>query len=412
MDQASDDRPRLRPLEGHPIEHNGEPLLSLHDPSHLSEFVANLPPTAVAIVQLCDGETTRDEICAQFFQRYRQKLDRATLDSLLSQLDDALLLDSPRFRQYAAGIFSEFARASVRTPLHAGRSYPKDPARLSAALDDYYTAAHGPGRPQPGSSPRPKAIIAPHVDFGRGGPAYAWAYRALADSVEDPPDLVVMFCTNHAGWENPFTLTRKHYDTPLGRLTTDVELVDKLAEMGGGDRLFADEHHHRGEHSAEFQAVWLRHVYGKRADAILALPILCGSFQSYILGTADPATADEVARFLSALVELTAGRKVLWLAGVDLAHVGPQYGDPAPLDEEDRKSLERRDQATLVHVVRGDARGWLDEIRREQDRRRVCGVSAVYGMLQAAQPGAGRLAAYAQCLGDSGSIVSIASVIY
>ncbi|MGZ3408255.1 MAG: AmmeMemoRadiSam system protein B, partial [Polyangia bacterium] len=69
---------------------------------------------------------------------------------------------------------------------------------------------------------------------------------------------------------------------------------------------------------------------------------------------------------------------------------------------------------TLVHASRGDAVAWFEEIRKERDRRRVCGLPPIFAMLESARPGAGRVAAYAQCPADEdgGSIVSIASLVY
>lgn len=398
------------------MEQRGQPLLALRDPSGLSEAVATLPPTAVAVIQLCDGEHTREEICREFERRYRQQLPRTALDGLLAQLDDALLLDTERFRQHAAVIFAEFARSPVRPAALAGRAYSTNPTELSALLDAYFTPPQGPGRPEPSSEARrPRALIAPHVDFHRGGPAYAWAYQPLALTADRPPELVVVLGTDHNGLDQPFTLTKKHYETPLGRIATDGELVDRLAReaaSNSGDTLFRDEHHHRGEHSIEFQMVWLRHVYGERADAIRALPILCGSFGAFVSGGIEPASDPRVGGFLRALSSAVADRDVLWIAAADLAHVGPRYGDAEPLDDEDKASLERRDQTTLAHVTRGDAAGWFAEIRKERDRRRVCGLSPIYALLEAARPGSGRLAVYAQCPAEQGSIVSIASVVY
>lgn len=407
------DRPRLRPLEGYPVTKNGQPHLTLRDPSRVTDAVATLPPTLVAIVQLFDGETTRDQICAEYQKRYRQTLTRPQLDGLIAQLDDALLLDSERFRNHSAKVFADFARSDVRAPLMAGHSYPSDAATLRADLDGYFAPPRGPGRPAAATAARPRAVVAPHVDFGRGGPAYAWAYHPLLASAASPPELVVVLGTDHGGIEQPFTLTRKHFDTPLGRVQTDVDLVARLIEDGGGgDALLRDEHHHRGEHSIEFQMVWLRHVYGERADAIRALPVLCGSLGDFVERGGEPAANKATAKFLDALRAATEGRDVLWLAAADLAHVGPRYGDREPLDANDRASLEKRDRETLAPVLRGEAAGWFDEIRRERDQRRVCGLAPIYGMLRAAAPGAGQLAVYAQCAAEQGSIVSIASIVY
>jgi AmmeMemoRadiSam system protein B len=410
------DRPRLRPLECFPIEHRGQKLLALRDPSLLAEQVTTLPPAAAAVVALCDGDTSRDEICEEFFRRYRQRLPREALDSLLADLDRAFLLESDHFREHAARVLGDYARAEVRPPVHAGRSYPSDPEELGRQLDSYFSHPQGPGPARPGTGPLPQALIAPHVDFQRGGPAYAWAYRPLAEASERP-EVIVVLGTAHSGIEHPFILTTKHFATPLGLVRTDLELVRALATqtaelMGGGADLFADEFHHRAEHSLEFQMVWLRHLLGPALEGISVLPILCGTLYEFVEQGADPASDERVGGFLTVLREVVAGRRVLWIAAADLAHVGPRYGDPQPLGPSDTAVLEQRDQATLGPVLGGDAAGWFSAIAAERDQRRVCGLAPIYGMLAAASPGAGRMAAYAQCPAESGSVVSIASIIY
>ena len=84
----------------------------------------------------------------------------------------------------------------------------------------------------------------------------------------------------------------------------------------------------------------------------------------------------------------------------------------ALVEADDFASLERRDQVTLAHLTRGDAAGWFGEIGKERDRRNVCGLSPIYTMLEAAKPGPGTLAVYAQCPAPTGSVVSIASLVY
>lgn len=414
------DRPRLRPLEAFPIDRDGQRLLGLRDPSRLTDAVATLPPLAVAIVQLCDGTADRDQICAAFARRYGSPLARPTLDRLLEQLDQAYLLDSERFRAHCAALFGAFARATTRPAHLCGLSYPADPDVLGAQLDGYFEGPNGPGRPGAARGPLPRALIAPHIDFARGGPAYAHAYKPLAEAAE-LPEVVVLFGTDHIGAEQPFSLTRKHYETPLGSLTTDVALVDALTEQverGFGATaardLFRDEYHHRGEHSLEFQMVWLRHVWKARADAVKVVPILCGSLHDFIERRCQPRADARIDAFFRALTGLLTGRRTLFVAAADLAHVGPRFGDPEPLDGRDRESLERRDAETLQACQNGDASAWFDELCRERDRRRVCGLPPIFALLEAAHPGPGRLAAYAQCPADDlgGSIVSIASLVY
>jgi hypothetical protein len=413
------DRPRLRPLDAFPVEEQGQKLLALRDPSGIAESIA-LTPIAVAVLSFCNGDNTRDEIVRLFTQRYRQALTRQDLDRILDELDRRLLLDSDTFRQHSASLFADFARSSERPAFLAERQYPAEAAALVALLDSFFTHPNGPGAPKASDRPLPASIVSPHIDFARGGPAYAWAYHALCEAAE-APELVVVFGTNHAGSDAPFTLTKKHYQTPLGPLETDGALVDALATRVGeqlgeaaAQELFKDEHHHRGEHSIEFQAVWLRYAFRRHPAPPKVLPILCGSLREHIEARTDPAGERRVTVLLEAIRALADGRKVLYVAGADLAHVGPRFGDPTPLDQEDRVSLEKRDRVTLDPVLRGDAAGWFQEIAREGDRRNVCGVGPIYAMLGAARPRAGRLLAYGQCAADDhgGSLVSIASLTF
>jgi AmmeMemoRadiSam system protein B len=420
------DRPRLRPIEAFPVQHNGQMLLAFRDPSGIGKELV-LQPLGVAMVELCNGERTRDEICAEFTRKYNRALSRGDLDALLQKLDDSHLLDSDGFRTYSANLFGEFARSPVRPAQFAGKAYPGVPAELSRFLDESFTPPNGPGRPQPGSGALPKALIAPHIDFHRGAPAYAWAYQSLAAAPLDAlPELVVVFGTDHAGSENAFTLTRKHYQTPLGQMETDIPLIDKLCAAveerlgpGRSQIYFRDEHHHRGEHSLEFQMVWLRHLWGENAANVKVLPVLCGSLHEFVDGDKQPGMDERIAVFLEELKKLTEGKRVLYIAGADLAHVGPHFArhgdfDASPLDKDDRQSLEKRDQESLKPVLRGDAQGWFDEIRREKDRRRVCGLPPIYAMLRSADVHDGKLLVYAQCPADErgGSLVSIASLIF
>lgn len=414
------EKPKLRPLEAFPVTEGGQMMLALKDPSGLAETTARLPPAAVAVIQLCTGDLTRDEICALFAQRYGQELSRTTLDRLLEQLDQALLLDSPRFHEHATKILTEFSQQKVRAATAAGKGYPKDPAALKLALDRWYTAANGPGAPRRGDDGKgqgtlPLAIIAPHLDIEQAGPAYAWAWRAVAEA-KDLPELIVIFGTNHAGGDTPFHFTHKDYQTPLGTMQTDLELLDQLLEKLSGEHgqeaaqsLLAGEFHHRGESSIELQVVWLQHALGERASHVKILPILCAPLTDAMERNEKPTDDTERENILAALRALATGKRVVWVASAELAHVGPRFGEDEPLTRDDCSSLETRDKQTLAAVERGDADAYFEEIRKEHDQRRVTGLAAIDAMLRASGGKHGAQLVYGQCAADdkNQSIVSI-----
>jgi AmmeMemoRadiSam system protein B len=390
--------PRLRPLEVFPVEIDGRRLVCLRDPSGVGETLV-VTHTAALIALLCDGTRDADALAAEIERHVDERVAPDDVRAFVAALDEAHLLDGERARARRAALEAEFRAAPRREAANAGGAYPDDPAELAAALDAWLAAAPSPARLSfvPGA---PALLVAPHIDFARGGPTYARAYGALP---AEPPDLVVVLGTDHDGGEPPFTLTRKPFATPLGDVPVDGALVDALAARLG-DELFADEPHHRGEHSIELQAVWLRHLFGARTPPML--PVLCGAARL-------PADDARVAAFLSALRALTAGRRVLIVAAADLAHVGPRFGDD-PIDAAGRREVEAADRAALDAVVAGDAEGFFAAVAATGDRFRVCGLAPITCALALrASPSGGTLLDYDQRPADEEgtSFVTICAVV-
>jgi len=101
----------------------------------------------------------------------------------------------------------------------------------------------------------------------------------------------------------------------------------------------------------------------------------------------------------------------MYVAAVDLSHVGPRFGDPAT-DDRVRGEIESTDREALEAAKRGDADGWFDSIGRQGDSTRICGFAPTYALLRCAEPGEGRLLRYEQSLEDDDSLVSIAAMAW
>ena len=292
--------------------------------------------------------------------------------------------------------------------------------RLAGDLDRFFRAVGGAGvpalsAPADGQSrltakTRLRAIISPHIDFQRGGPVYTWAYKNLVE--QSDADVFVILGVAHQLCKRRFVLTRKDYATPLGVVPTDGEYVDRLAEAAGS-HLFDDEITHRSEHSIEFQAVFLKHVMGERPFAIV--PILVGSFHDLMERGVDPITDPEVSRFIEALrgTERARGRKVAYIGGVDLCHVGPEFGDPDPVDEGFQIRIRSFDHEMLRRAEAVDPAGWFQTAVEVADRWRVCGLAATYTMLHAVGPCRGKLLKYDQAIDERKTCcVSFASMVF
>ncbi len=244
-------------------------------------------------------------------------------------------------------------------------------------------------------------MLAPHIDFHRGGAVYAWAYKEILERCD--ADLFVVLGTCHAGMAEPFAATLKSFETPLGAVAADRDFLDALGRRYGGD-LLASEGAHRVEHSIEFQAVMLRWALGDRPFTMV--PLLA-SFLHEAVWTGKGAEADaRVPRFLAALAETLAAspRRVCVVGGVDLAHVGPRFGDAEPNTPAFLAEIERADRAMLETVTAGDAPAFFASVAADGDARRICGLSPIYTFLRVLPGAHGRLIRYRQWPDPEGTV--------
>src|SRR5262245_55470660 len=194
-------------------------------------------------------------------------------EQLTGRLDAVLFLDTP-----------------VRPPHCAGIVYDEDPEGLRRQLRRLFTGPGGPGMPgEAGRDDSLRAVLAPHIDYPRGGAGYGWAFKELFEHTR--ADLFVIIATSHNSPAR-FTLTRKHFRTPLGVVETDGAFIDRLVARYG-DGLFDDEWlAHFPEHSVELEVVLLHFLYEKRPFRIV--PLVVGSFRDRIATGGPPGEADDI----------------------------------------------------------------------------------------------------------------------
>jgi MEMO1 family protein len=409
---VSAEAPRLRPVEAFPVDHEGERFLALRDPAGYTASVVMLPIALLEIVSLFDGEHPIADIQAAIMRQHGALVSREQIVQVADALDEQGFLESERFDTLRAETDGRFLEAPTRAASHVGGAYPADPVELRGAMDAFFTAPTGPGAIAASGSADTagvRGLIAPHIDFHRGGPAYAWAYRDLGERGD--ADLFVIFGTCHAGMGDPFALTRKDYDTPLGPARVDRDFVETLAARAGQD-CFASELAHRTEHSIEFQALFLRYLYAGRRE-ITVVPVLTSFVHEAIAHGRRPEDDPRVPRFLDALAETAAasGRRLCVIAGADLAHMGPRFGDPDPVSAKALARIEREDRAMLQAVEAGDVAAFFDGAAADGDRRRICGLSPIYATLRALDGAKGRLLHYGQWP-DPDAVVTFASVVF
>ena len=146
-------------------------------------------------------------------------------------------------------------------------------------------------------------------------------------------------------------------------------------------------------------------------SGVSLVPILCSFAYSMVR---EGNTAEIIRRFTEALQMAIRqdGRRICLVASADLAHVGPRYGDREGFVGERLERVKEGDREMLAYVEKVDADGFLDYIAREEDQRRICGLSPIYTMLKVLDARRGKVLSHSHGDMDKmGSVCSYASVI-
>lgn len=407
------DYPKLRSIEAFPVEADNQTRIYIRDPLNYAKTPLLVPYPTYFIMTRCDGQHSLAEIQDAFTQQFKQVLPQEKIHEILRQLDQYHYLESERFALLRDEIHDAFFRSPVRDMAHADTCYSSQPEVFTEQTTAFFHEPQGPGLPQArnaAASPV-RGLIAPHIDLRVGGPAYAYAYKELAERCD--ADLFILLGTSHHGMENLFVATEKDYNTPLGPVRTDREFIRAFQARYSED-VFADQLLHRTEHSLEFQTLFLQYVFGKTRPFTI-VPILVSSFHHMVLSNTPPVAVPRVAAFLQALKATIAEskKKVCFVAGVDFAHVGQKFGDEGPLTDAFLNWVQHEDHRLIQALEKVDHADFFAQIAKDNDRRRVCGFAPMYTFLHLVEAQEGKLLKYDRSIDPATqSSVSFASMAF
>jgi len=244
----------------------------------------------------------------------------------------------------------EVKAGGIRQSVIAGSWYPGQPDVLRRTLEGYLADAE-----KVELEGELRALISPHAGYAYSGPTAAHAYKQLEDGAAF--DTVAVLSPLHQAYLGRFAVTKAgYYETPLGLVEVDAELVDALGKEVTLNRVGFD-----GEHSLEIQLPLLQQVLG----TFTLLPVMLGESLTSDRGLA-------TCRELSvALAKLLRDRKALIVASTDLSHLY-DYND-----------VVRHDRVMIELVERFDIEGLARALI--EGRCQACGGAPVVAALLTAQ---------------------------
>lgn len=425
-------RPHMRPVRGFPInartpDGQQQLMLGLADARQVSDKIVVTVPATQFVLPLMDGTRELDAI----IQQVGRGLNRAILEGLVAQLDNAGLLEGPTFAALQAKMRADFDSAPNLPPASTANfaeqlvernedgspkgEMPGDEElgqRMRSVFDQWIAKALEQEQ-EPAFTALPKAIVAPHLDYPRGWINYAQTYGRLR--VADRPDRIVILGTNHFGDATGVCGCDKGYTTLLGVCELDLDLVAavrrRLGEPGG-TRLFEHRYDHEREHSIELHIPWIQHVFGK--DEQGRFPRVFGALihdPSVKNGESYDGQGLDLQPFVEALKGALAevGGKTLIVSSADLSHVGPAFGDQQPLagDEEAanaaRNKVFEHDREMLKLVAENRPWELVAALAWQQNPTRWCSTGNLVATLLAAQPSEVKVLNYAAAMDQQGT---------
>lgn len=398
-------RPKLRPVRGFPAKHGEQVLLGLADARQISDQVVFTAPAAQLIIPHLNGKNDLDTIVAAV----GRGLTRNDLEMLVAQLDGACLLEGPPFDALLTKMRRQFDSTKNLPPATTANFADALVAqKLGAETPDAEKAEHGPRMLRetmdewisqalkdveaPSLDALPRAIMAPHLDYGRGWMNYAHIYGRLR--VVDRPDRILVLGTNHFGQATGVCGCDKGYESPLGVCELDTEFVDRLrAKLGAEDagKLFENRYDHEREHSIELHIPWIQHVFG--ADEHGQYPRVFAALvhdPAQNNGDSYDGAGLGILPFIEAMKAAIAESPghTLVVASVDLSHVGASFGDKISVVGDDEKSTQFRnsvlqtDREMLNLIAQGKAEELVSSMAWQQNPTRWCSVGAIVATMK------------------------------
>src|SRR5258705_7059555 len=277
------EHPRLRPLTISPVRDGDRDLIVVNDPLGVLPAPVALRMEALDLLQLLDGQTSLTDLTAAVVRASKDIRSGSYIRDFIAELDRMLLLDSPRFEAAYQKVRVAYHALEIRQAVFWGMTYPEAPEDAAKFVDGHFAGAQAmrdqAGEPAAAPGAVPRSLLAPHLDPRRAGDVIARAWLGVGEAPAGPLRVIIVG-VGHMLFGDHFALTRKHFETPFGRVDCDVAFVDAVAARVGEDVAYHGELAHRDEHSIEFQTLYLKRRLRERAVTIL--PILVSGLHALL----------------------------------------------------------------------------------------------------------------------------------
>jgi AmmeMemoRadiSam system protein B len=317
------------------------------------------------------SEITFDEAKVNFKNEISENYPDDFLSNIIKNLEQLGFLDTPQIRIYQDSI-KDYLRSDVRPASCSGFSYPEDRAKLKDYLNDILSSSENDSR-------KFDKLMAPHIDFKIGSNAHK-IYAKTFSRLETDFDLAILIGTAHYKSSDDFMFTKKHFETPLGVVETDLNFISEIESISVSGITY-DDLAHRMEHSLELHLILLQYLMQNKEFKIL--PILTGSFHHYLQNDFNPEDNPRFQNVIDSIQKTISQseKKVIILGSGDLSHIGRKFGHK--YDAKEKLDVTKEfDEDVISSLVKMDSNSFYNIIKKNKNDTNICGLSPFYSMMK------------------------------
>jgi len=236
----------------------------------------------------------------------------------------------------------------------AGKFYPAKKQDIEKQISSFFSSLDVASQ-----KPREiRAAVVPHAGYTYSGKCASFVYNLLRNNVFDT---FIILGTNHSGLGGKINFSIDDFDTPLGHIESDIELIEKILIKAKKDKIEVEvsEEAHKYEHSIEVQLPFLQSVQKN----FKIIPVLLRDL-----------SIKEIEKFSKIISDIIKEnkKKVFVLASSDFTHYGRDYGF-LPFTENIRENLYNLDDKAIQAILKLDA----DEFYVQSRKTTICGSQAI-----------------------------------
>jgi len=273
----------------------------------------------------------------------------------------------------------------------AGKWFPSNEKALNYMLETFFQDV-----PDSFKSIPALGAIAPHAGYQYSGLGNAYSYACLLNG--DIDKVIVLGLSHRSFHSGAVLLDADEYETPLGKVKMDSEMIKTLSEKK--EFTISNQSFHE-EHSADNQIPFLQYALKKPFQLVVML-----------IGNINLQSAEKIAHAIKPFLN----EKTFVAVSSDFTHYGYQFQYlPFPNDNKVRENIENLDRGAVKEIENLNPSGFADYIKKYQPT--ICGVNPILVAMNLWDPkdSKGKLIHY-YCSGDEDQdyslSVSYASILF